>query len=73
MVVSSKIVRVDRHSEILTIRCYKDQADECIRETVGVNIDSLCEPFLPLAWQNERILDAGCGLGRNTTILIRAF
>lgn len=57
---------MNRHFETLTIRYYNDQADEYVRETVGVNMDSLYEPFLSLVPHNGRILDAGCGSGRDS-------
>lgn len=48
-----------------TIRYYDDHADEYVRETVNVNMESLYKPFLELLAPAARILDAGCGSGRD--------
>ena len=53
-------------SETSTIRFYDDHADEFISGTVDVDMESLYRPFLELVPGDGRILDAGCGSGRDT-------
>lgn len=61
---------MNQHSETPTIRFYDEYADEYVRATVGMNMESLYEPFLshvpPCGW----ILDAGCGSGRDSKIFL---
>lgn len=49
-----------------TIRFYDDNADEYARSTVGIDMSSFYEPFLARLPSGGRILDAGCGSGRDT-------
>ena len=57
---------MNRHSESPTIRYYDEHAAEYIRSTVFVNMQSLYEPFLSRIPKGGRILDAGCGSGRDS-------
>lgn len=57
---------MNRHSKTSTIRFYDEHADEYVRATVGVNMESLYEPFLSHVPPCGRILDAGCGSGRDS-------
>ena len=57
---------MSQHSETATIRFYDEHADEYVRATVGVNMESLYEPFLSHIPECGRILDAGCGSGRDS-------
>lgn len=49
-----------------TIRYYDQNADEYVRSTVGIDMSSFYEPFLAMIPRSGRILDAGCGSGRDT-------
>lgn len=57
---------MNRHFETSTIRYYDDHADEYIRSTLGVEMQSLYQPFLDRLPKDGRILDAGCGSGRDS-------
>jgi 2-polyprenyl-3-methyl-5-hydroxy-6-metoxy-1,4-benzoquinol methylase len=57
---------MNEHSESRTIRYYDDHADEYVRETVGIDMGSLYGPFLELLPNGAKILDAGCGSGRDS-------
>jgi SAM-dependent methyltransferase len=64
---------MNRHCEIVedTIRYYDKHADEYVRNTVGVEMDSLYKPFLNLIPDGGKILDAGCGSGRDTKAFLQ--
>lgn len=49
-----------------TIRYYDDHANQYAQETVGIEMQSLYAPFLELVPSGGRILDAGCGSGRDS-------
>jgi 2-polyprenyl-3-methyl-5-hydroxy-6-metoxy-1,4-benzoquinol methylase len=49
-----------------TIRYYDEHADEFVRGTVGVDMESLHGPFLAMLPETGTILDAGCGSGRDS-------
>lgn len=55
---------MNRHSEN-TIQYYDDHAEGYARSTVGIEFSSLYEPFLRMVPKGGRILDAGCGSGRD--------
>ena len=57
---------MNQHSETQTIQYYDEHADEYVRATVSVNMGSLYEPFLSHVPPSGRILDAGCGSGRDS-------
>ena len=52
--------------ETPSVHHYDDHADEYVRDTVGINMESLYGPFLDLLPNDGNILDAGCGSGRDT-------
>ena len=54
---------MNRHFETPTIRIYDEHAADYVRATVGVNMETLYEPFLSRIPKGGRILDAGCGWG----------
>ena len=56
---------MSQHSESATIRYYDDHADEYVSGTTGVDMESLYQPFLELMPKGGKILDAGCGSGRD--------
>ena len=49
-----------------TIAFYDEHADEFYAGTVGADIGELYDAFLPLLPDGARILDAGCGSGRDS-------
>jgi SAM-dependent methyltransferase len=59
---------MNRHFKTVedTIRYYDEHADEYVRNTVAVEMESLYGPFLNLIPDGGKILDAGCGSGRDT-------
>lgn len=57
---------MNRHFETPTIRFYDEHAADYVRATVGVNMETLYEPFLSRIPKGGRILDAGCGSGRDS-------
>lgn len=57
---------MNRRSESPTARFYEEHADDYIRETVHVDMQSWYEPFLRRIPKGGRILDAGCGSGRDS-------
>ena len=48
-----------------TLAYYDRHSDRFLRETLGVDMTPLHEPFLALLPAGGRILDAGCGSGRD--------
>jgi len=51
----------------MTTKEYYDQnADSFFKETVNIDMEDLYKPFLGLIPQGGKILDAGCGSGRDT-------
>lgn len=48
-----------------TIEYYNKNSQKYISSTLNLNMDSLYEPFLALLKPGTRILDAGCGPGRD--------
>jgi SAM-dependent methyltransferase len=48
-----------------TVAYYDAHAEDFTRDTVGVGMTPLSEPFLALVRPGGRILDAGCGSGRD--------
>jgi SAM-dependent methyltransferase len=49
-----------------TIRYYNDHADEYVKDTVDLNMEALYLPFLQMVPAGGKVLDAGCGSGRDT-------
>ena len=56
---------MSQHSDS-TIRYYDDHADQYVQDTVGVEMQPLYVPFLELISPGGKILDAGCGSGRDS-------
>lgn len=48
-----------------TLTYYEGHADEFARDTLGADVSALYAPFLALVPAGGRILDAGCGAGRD--------
>ena len=48
------------------IKYYDDHAQEFFQSTYMVNMNNLYKSFLKLLPKNARILDAGCGPGRDS-------
>ena len=61
---------MSRRSDLSTIKYYDDHADEYVTSTVGLDMESLYQPFLQLLPQGGSILDAGCGSGRDSKAFI---
>jgi len=49
-----------------TITFYEEHANEFYASTVGADMGALYDAFLPLLPEGARILDAGCGSGRDS-------
>lgn len=49
-----------------TIDYYNNHAEEFANSTLHVDMESLYQPFLKLLPQSARILDVGCGAGRDS-------
>lgn len=49
-----------------TIDYYNENAEMFVRETLKVDMTELYQPFLKLLPENAKILDAGCGSGRDS-------
>jgi SAM-dependent methyltransferase len=49
-----------------TVDYYNEHAEEFYRDTIGLNMEGLYAPFLSLVPKGGRILDAGCGSGRDS-------
>ena len=58
-------------SRASTIAYYDDQAEEFIRDTFDVDMADLYRPFLECMPKGGRILDAGCGSGRDSRAFLR--
>jgi SAM-dependent methyltransferase len=54
-----------------TIEYYEKNAEKFFRETVQVDMSALYKPFLELLPLNGKILDAGCGSGRDSLYFIQ--
>lgn len=50
----------------MSLRYYQQNADDFFAATVDVNMNSLYSPFLALLPAGGKILDAGCGSGRDS-------
>jgi SAM-dependent methyltransferase len=54
-----------------TLRYYDSHAEEFIERTAPLSMEHLYEPFLALVPLGGRILDAGCGSGRDAAEFVR--
>ena len=50
----------------MSIRYYQQHAEDFFSATVGVDMSSLYAPFIALLPEHAKILDAGCGSGRDS-------
>jgi SAM-dependent methyltransferase len=57
--------------ETRTLAYYDQHADEFLKSTVNVDMNGLYEPFLAGIPAQGRILDAGCGSGRDTDAFLK--
>jgi 2-polyprenyl-3-methyl-5-hydroxy-6-metoxy-1,4-benzoquinol methylase len=55
-----------QRSSSSTIRYYDEHAEKFISNTVGLDLSDLYKPFLDRVPKGGRILDAGCGSGRDS-------
>lgn len=53
-----------------TIAYYNGNADDYLRRTAGLDVKALLDRFLRLVPRGGLILDAGCGVGRDTRYMI---
>lgn len=58
-------------SSDLSIRFYDDNAEDFFRRTLEASMAVLCERFAQLLPPGGRILDAGCGSGRDALAFLR--
>ena len=56
----------ETNSADMTVSFYNNQAENFIRRTVNVDMQSYYESFLALVRPGGKILDAGCGSGRDS-------
>jgi SAM-dependent methyltransferase len=57
-----------------TVGYYDARAERYVRETFGLDVEGLYEPFLALVPAGGHILDAGCGSGRDSlAFLLRGY
>lgn len=59
---------MSQHSEQIqrTIEFYDEHAEEYVSSTLGIDMSHVYHPFLSRMEKGQRILDAGCGSGRDT-------
>jgi hypothetical protein len=53
-----------------TVDYYDSNTDRYIKDTLHLSMYEFCETFISLLPNNARILDAGCGSGRDTRFFI---
>lgn len=58
------------HSKSPTIEYYDSHSEEYIANTVGLDMADLYKPFLELLPKGGKVLDAGCGSGRDAKLFI---
>ena len=64
-------INLPSDSRASTIAYYDDHAEEFIRSTFDVDMADLYRPFLEYIPQGGRILDAGCGSGRDSLAFLQ--
>lgn len=59
---------MSQHSELIqqTIDYYNEHAEEYVGSTLGIDMSHIYQQFLSRLKKGHRILDAGCGSGRDT-------
>jgi cyclopropane fatty-acyl-phospholipid synthase-like methyltransferase len=62
-----------QHFDPSSIAYFEENSDQFIAGTVGVDMGELYEPFLRHIPQGGRILDLGCGSGRDTKFFAENF
>ncbi|HHX34611.1 MAG TPA: class I SAM-dependent methyltransferase [Gammaproteobacteria bacterium] len=55
----------------MTVQYYEDNAEQFAQDTLNVDMSELYERFLALLLPSSRILDAGCGAGRDAAIFLQ--
>lgn len=55
----------------MTLEFYENNAEQFAEDTLDVDMSPLYERFLALLPQSSRILDAGCGAGRDTATFLQ--
>ena len=55
----------------MTIQFYENNAEQFAQDTLNVDMSALYERFLGRLAPSSRILDAGCGAGRDTAAFLR--
>lgn len=56
----------DSDYSLTTIEYYNKEADSYFKGTVSIDMEDLYQPFMRLLPKGARILDAGCGSGRDS-------
>lgn len=59
------------YSEDSTRRYYEDRAEEYLARTANLDMESMYGPFLALIPSGGKILDAGCGPGRDSLAFLK--
>lgn len=55
----------------MTLQFYETNAEQFAQDTLNVDMSTLYEPFLAELAPSSRILDAGCGAGRDTAAFLK--
>lgn len=56
----------------MTLQFYENNAEQFAEDTLDVDMSALYKCFLAMLPESSRILDAGCGAGRDTAAFLRA-
>ncbi len=57
----------------MTVQFYENNAEQFAQDTLNVDMSALYERFLGRLAPSSRILDAGCGAGRDTAAFFYAW
>lgn len=55
----------------MPVQFYETNAEQFAQDTLDVDMSSLYEPFLAMLPPSSKILDAGCGAGRDTAAFLK--
>lgn len=55
----------------MTPQFYETNAEQFAQDTLDVDMSAVYEPFLAMLQPSSRILDAGCGAGRDTAAFLK--